>query len=80
MHIYVSSELDYLKTELMKKGYKLADDPYKSDVILTNLKETNINKINNKLRNTNIMIIDSASRNINDIENILLNYYDSGLY
>lgn len=80
MNIYISDELEYLRKDFLSKGYKLVNDPYKSDVILTNLKETNLNNINNKMRNSNIIIIDSVSRNIKDIENILTNYYGNELY
>lgn len=80
MHIYISDELEYLRKDFIRKGYKIVNDPYKSDVILTNLKETNLSNINNKVRNSNIIIIDSVSRNMKDIENILINYYGNELY
>lgn len=72
MRIYISNEISYLKEEFIKKRYEIAESPYKSDVILTNLKE---NHINNKFGNYNAIIIDSASRGVEDIENILIGYY-----
>lgn len=80
MYVYISNELEHLRKEFIEKGYRIIEDPYKSDVIITNLKESNLPNINNKLKNSNIIIIDSASKNINDIENILINYYGNKLY
>ncbi|EJP6473979.1 YkuS family protein [Clostridium sp. L74] len=72
MNIFVSDTLQNLKNGLKEKGYSIYNDN-NYDVIICDLKEDMlINKyLNNNKKNTDILIIDSAGKTIDEIENIL---------
>ncbi|MCR1934948.1 YkuS family protein [Clostridium tepidum] len=72
MNIFVSDTLQNLKNALIEKGYNIySDNNY--DVIICDLKEDMLidKYLNNNKRNTDILIIDSAGKTIDEIENIL---------
>ena len=75
MKIYVSEENGRLKKELKDKGYILVDNNTPCDAIICDLKNTGLTKI---LRSTTpeengTLIIDSGSKSLEDIEDILIN-------
>ncbi|WP_251862176.1 YkuS family protein [Clostridium sp. Marseille-Q2269] len=72
MNIFVSDALQNLKNSLQNRGYSThSNNNY--DVIICDLKEDMLisTYLNNNKRNTNILIIDSAGKTIEEIENIL---------
>lgn len=75
MKLYISTELSKLKEQLGTRGFEIVDssqDCY--DAAICNLKDINFSELNfNKDKFDCILIIDSGSKNIDDIENILMN-------
>lgn len=75
MKLYISSELPKLREQLGTRGFEIVDnsqDYY--DAAICNLKEVNLSELNFKNNNYDCtLIIDSGSKNIDDIENILMN-------
>lgn len=75
MKVYVSDNLKYIKDELSKRGYSIDDnkshEPY--DAIICNIKNGGLSSINlqGNIRNEGTLIIDSGSKTIDEIENIL---------
>ncbi|ENK1245095.1 YkuS family protein [Clostridium sp. FAM 1755] len=72
MNIFVSDTLQNLKNGLKEKGYSIYNDN-NYDVIICDLKEDMLidKYLNNNKKNTDILIIDSAGKTIDEIENIL---------
>ncbi|MFL0270247.1 YkuS family protein [Candidatus Clostridium radicumherbarum] len=83
MVIYVSSELENIKTELLKKGYNVAsNNNMPCDVIICNLKNGGLTNLNfqSNARREGTLIIDSGSKTIDQIEYILNNRVYSSLF
>lgn len=84
MKVYVSDSLKYIKDELNKRGYSTSDnksyEPY--DAIICNIKNGGLSSINlqNNIRNEGTLIIDSGSKTIDEIENILNNRVYSSMF
>ena len=72
MNIFVSETLLNLKNALKKRGYSTYNNNY-YDVIICDLKEDILidTYLKNNKTNTDILIIDSAGKTIEEIENIL---------
>lgn len=75
MKIYITENLSYLRQGLSDRGFEIinnSQDGY--DAAICNLKDINLTELNYKNnRADGTLIIDSGSKNINDIENILTN-------
>lgn len=75
MKLYISTELSGLREQLGTRGFEIVDnsqDDY--DAAICNLKEINLSELNFKNNKYDCtLIIDSGSKNIDDIENILMN-------
>ncbi len=83
MNIYVCDGLDYIKYELKKKGYTIANEnniPY--DAIICNIKEIDFSSLNilSNVKNEGTLIIDAGSKSISDIEYIINNRSYSALF
>ncbi|EJO5348124.1 YkuS family protein [Clostridium botulinum] len=72
MNIFLADKLKKFKNPLEEKGYTTYNNN-NYDVIICDLKEDIlINKyINNNKRRTDVLVIDSAGKTIDEIENIL---------
>lgn len=77
MKIFVSEELRYIKQELRKRGYNVIDEirNKECDVIICNLKNGGLinSNIYNSVKEEGMLIIDSGSKSIEEIECILNN-------
>lgn len=83
MTICVSSELDYIKEELTKRGYNVVSNTsMPCDVIICNLKNGGLNNLNvqTNFRREGTLIIDLGSKSIDEIEYILNNRVYSSLF
>lgn len=83
MTIYVSDELDYIKNELLNRGYNVtSNNNITCDVIICNLKDGGLLSLNlqNNSRREGTLIIDSGSKTIDQIEYILNNRVYSSLF
>lgn len=82
MTIYVSNELDYIKNELINRGYNIVNNNIPCDVIICNLKNGGLSSLNfqSNARREGTLIIDSGSKNIEQIEYILNNRVYSSLF
>lgn len=84
MTICICSDLDYIKNELSKRGYKIinqiSDEP--CDAIICNLKYGGLANLNiqSSIRREGTLIIDSGSKTIDEIEYILNNRVYSSLF
>lgn len=84
MKICVANDLQYIREELKKRGYDIANEQNNTlcDAIICNLKNgglTNLN-MNNSIRREGTLIIDSGSKTIEEIEYILNNRVYSNLF
>lgn len=84
MKVYVSNELNYVKQELLKKGYTVVKDNENSivDAIICNLKSSGLSglNINNNIKKDGALIIDYGNKSIDDIEYILNNRSYNNLF
>jgi len=85
MVICISKELEYLQDELVKRGYTVInnrDNNTCCDAIICNLKDGGLINLNmqNNIRREGTLIIDSGSKNIDEIEYILSNRVYSSLF
>ncbi|MFL0248543.1 YkuS family protein [Candidatus Clostridium stratigraminis] len=83
MVIYVSVELDDIKTQLLKKGYNvISNNSLPCDVIICNLKNGGLTNLNfqSNTRREGTLIIDYGSKTIDQIEYILNNRVYSSLF
>jgi len=85
MVICISKELHYMQEELVKRGYTVInnrDNNTSCDVIICNLKDGGLINLNmqNNIRSEGTLIIDSGSRTIDEIENIMCNRVDSLIF
>ena len=82
MNICVSDELIDLKAQLGARGYNIVSSDEYYDAMICNLKETDLSQISggNSIKNHEVLIIDSGSKTVYDIENILLNRSYTSLY
>lgn len=74
MNIFVAEKLLTLKEELKKRGYNTYNNSA-YDVIICDLKQDILinTYLKNNLKTTDILVIDSAGKNIDEIESILNN-------
>ncbi len=83
MTICVSDELDYIREELINRGYNVVSNTSAPcDVIICNLKNGGLINlsIQNSVRREGTLIIDSGSKSIDEIEYILNNRVYSSLF
>lgn len=84
MVIYVSKELKNISSELKKRGYNVTDENNNSpcDAIICNIKNGGLQNVNiqSNIRTEGTLIIDSGSKNIDEIEYILNNRVYSSLF
>jgi hypothetical protein len=83
MIIYVSAELEYIKTELLNRGYNVIENNNTiCDVIICNLKNDGLLSLNlqNNTRREGTLIIDAGSKTVEQIEYILNNRVYSSLF
>lgn len=82
MNIYVSEELYDLKLQLKARGYNIVSSNEYYDAMICNLKEIDLSQIPvfSSAKNHEVLIIDSGSKSVYDIENILLNRSYTSLY
>ncbi|SHK57305.1 Uncharacterised protein family (UPF0180) [Clostridium cavendishii DSM 21758] len=75
MRLYITSELKQLKEELYNRGFEIVDNAQEDyDAAICNLKSINTAELNYKYNKIEgAIIIDKGSKDINDIENILMN-------
>jgi hypothetical protein len=78
MVICISQELVILQNELIKRGHTVINNRENNvscDAIICNLKDGGLIKLNmqNNIRREGTLIIDSGSKNIDEIEYILSN-------
>ncbi len=83
MNLYVCSEVHNLKEDLQQRGYKILEDNTNEpiDAIVCDLKNGGLNNINLKgIKAEGTLIIDTGSKSIEEIENILCNRVYSSLF
>lgn len=83
MKIYVSKELEYIKEELVNRGYSVVDSiSVPCDAIICDLKNGGLSNLNiqSNVRREGTLIIDSGSKSIEEIEYILNNRSYSSLF
>lgn len=84
MLIYVSNDLLYIREELIKRGYSVIDKKTYSpcDAIICDLKNGGLLSINlqSNVKTDGTLIIDSGSKTIDEIENIINNRVYSALF
>lgn len=84
MLIYVSSNLIYIREELSRRGYSVInnDNYLPCDVIICNLKNGGLSNMNlqSNVKTEGTLIIDSGSKTIDEIENIINNRVYSSLF
>ncbi len=77
MIICVSEELDYIKIELEKRGFVIANKKNMTpcDAIICNLKDGGLRNCNlqNNVKREGTLIVDSGCKTIDEIEYILNN-------
>ncbi|QAA30414.1 MULTISPECIES: YkuS family protein [Clostridium] len=75
MNLYVSDELKNIKNGLEERGYNIVSCNEQYDAIICNLKEEDISHLPSckSYKSEGVLIIDSGSKDIDDIENILIN-------
>lgn len=85
MKIYLTPELNYLKDDLETLGHTVVNSNIKNiEAVICDLKnqqnkeEDILNNI--YYRNNDILVIDSGSKSINDIENILEKQHLQGTF
>lgn len=75
MKIYITENLSDLREQLFNRGFEIVNNSQEGyDAVICNLKDINFTELNyknNKVDGT--LIIDSGSKKIEDIENILTN-------
>lgn len=82
MNIFISNDLKELRGKLIEKGHNIVSCNDVYDAIICNLKETDLSQLrmSNNHKSDGILIIDSGSKNVDDIENILINRSYSSLF
>lgn len=83
MTICVSNELEYIKQELINRGYNVVcNTNIPCDAIICNLKNGGLFNLNvqGNVRREGTLIIDSGSKSIEEIEYILNNRVYSSLF
>ena len=85
MIVYISEELNYLKEQLIEKGYQVttsSDDGLICDAVICNLKNGGLTSLNmqNNIKREGTLIIDIGSKNIDEIEYILNNRVYSAIF
>jgi hypothetical protein len=83
MIICVSAELDNIKQQLINRGYNVVNNlSAPCDVIICNLKNGGLTSLNiqSNVKREGTLIIDSGSKNIDEIEYILNNRVYSSLF
>jgi hypothetical protein len=83
MNVFISPELEYLKSELQNRGYIVVEDGVTPcDAIICNLKNCDLLKLNmqNSLKREGTLIIDSGSKTVEDIDYILNNRVYSSIF
>lgn len=83
MTICVSEELQYIKDELINRGYNVvSNNNIPCDVIICNLKNGGLIELNpqGSFRREGTLIIDCGSKNIEEIEYIINNRVYSSLF
>jgi hypothetical protein len=83
MTICVSEELQYIKNELINRGYNVvSNNSMPCDVIICNLKNGGLIELNpqGSFRREGTLIIDCGSKNIEEIEYIINNRVYSTLF
>ncbi|GIM28971.1 hypothetical protein CPJCM30710_16370 [Clostridium polyendosporum] len=82
MNIFISNDLKELREKLIERGYNIVSCNEVYDAIICNLKETDLSQLRmcNNYKSNGILIIDSGSKNVDDIENILINRSYSSLF
>jgi hypothetical protein len=83
MTICISEELDNIKEELINRGYNVVNDAsIPCDVIICNLKNGGLVNLNvqGNIKREGTLVIDSGSKNIDEIEYILNNRVYSSLF
>lgn len=85
MKIYLTPELNYLKDDLETLGHTVVNSNIRNiEAVICDLKNQQnrevdiLNNIYN--RNNDILVIDSGSKSINDIENILEKQHLQGTF
>ncbi|SHE87643.1 YkuS family protein [Clostridium fallax] len=74
MNIYVSDKLKDFINPLEKKGYKVArkkDENF--EALICSVKEEDLSNFQEKIKLNNILVIDSRSKSIDEIDIILRN-------
>lgn len=84
MKIFVSKELEEIKSELRNKGYEIIEEDCDSacDAIICNLKRGGLKSLNMKtnLKSEGTLIIDSGKKSVEELEYIINNKVYSGLF
>ena len=84
MVICVSEELNYIKDELINRGYNVVSNTNSMlcDAIICNLKNGGLIGLNaqNNVKREGTLIIDSGSKSVDEIEYILNNRVYSSLF
>ncbi|ERI90517.1 hypothetical protein HMPREF1982_03883 [Clostridiales bacterium oral taxon 876 str. F0540] len=83
MTICISDELDSIKEQLINRGYNVVSDAsMPCDVIICNLKNGGLVNLNaqGNIKREGTLVIDSGSKNIDEIEYILNNRVYSSLF
>ncbi|KAJ50025.1 hypothetical protein BD780_003829 [Clostridium tetanomorphum] len=77
MTVCVSEELEYIREELKKRGYKVIDtlENDSCDAVICNLKDGGLLKLSmkNTINRDGTLIVDAGSKSIDEIEYILNN-------
>lgn len=75
MKIYITENLSILREQLYNRGFEIINNSQEGyDAAICNLKDINFTELNYKNNKVDgPLIIDSGSKNIDDIENILTN-------
>lgn len=76
LNIYVDEEFNYIKLELLDRGYNIVmDSSTPCDAVICNLKNCDFSSISGQinLKREGSLIIDCGSKSIDDIDYILNN-------
>lgn len=82
MTICISEDLEYIKDELINRGYNVVTSNVPCDVIICNLKNGGLMNLNVQInfKREGTLIIDSGSKSIDEIEYILNNRVYSSIF
>ncbi|MBU5592400.1 YkuS family protein [Clostridium sp. MSJ-4] len=74
MKVYVSGNLESIKSSLIDKGYEVVNEINEGcEAIICDIKNSDISSLNiNKYKGINgVLVIDYGSKNVEDIDNII---------